>query len=181
MRGSVDPGRTGAALLQRGLELRPGRELRHARGGDLDGLAGARMHALAGAALGDAELAEAREVHLAATLQRVLDRLENGIDGLRRLTLAKAGLGGDLIDELGLRHTFLLNTFGKSGGDANSALGRGTPECGPFAAVCGDTGRFLSRMQDFECAFSVMRDQSRKALRAGNHRDFPVSGPGANR
>src|SRR3954468_16341300 len=167
-RSSVDSGRAGLGLLQRGLELRPRSELRQTRGGDLDRLAGARVHALAGAALGDAELAEAGEVHLAATLERVLDRLEHCIDGLRSLALPKAGLGGDLIDELGLRHTFLLFPFEKSGGDANSDPGRGTGGCPCFAALCADTGRFLTLIQDLECPFGVMRDESGKPARARN-------------
>src|SRR4051812_35047080 len=112
--GIGDPGPLRARLLERSLELGPGRELRHARGRDVDRLAGARVHALARAALGDAELAEAGEVHLAATLERVLDGLQHRINGLGRLALAQSGLLGDLIDELRLGHAVLLLFLGKT-------------------------------------------------------------------
>src|SRR5204863_289264 len=74
--------RTGLTALEGLFQAGAGGELGHARGRDLDLLAGARVHALAGAALSDAELAEAREVHLAAPLERVLDGLQKGIDSL---------------------------------------------------------------------------------------------------
>src|SRR3954470_9563475 len=99
--------RTGLAALQGLLQAGARTELRHARRGDLDRLAGARMDALARAALGDAELAEAREVHLAASLEGVLDGLQKGVDGLAGVSLRQAGRRRDLIHEFRLRHSFL--------------------------------------------------------------------------
>src|SRR4051812_8377245 len=52
--------------LERLLERRGGLEARGLRGGYLDRLAGLRVAALARGALGDAELAEARQAHLVA-------------------------------------------------------------------------------------------------------------------
>src|SRR6478609_5542420 len=68
--------------LERRLELAAGRELRHGRRGDLDALARAWVDALARCAGGRRELAEAREVHRVAGLQRLRDRLEESVDGL---------------------------------------------------------------------------------------------------
>src|SRR5437763_8285249 len=82
------------------LEARARGEARHFRGRDLDRLARARVHTLAGAALGDVELPEARESHVAAALQRVLDDVEDGVDRLTGFFLPQVGLRGDLVDEL---------------------------------------------------------------------------------
>ena len=59
------------AALDRLLQRRAGGEARHAAGRDLDPLAGLRVHALAGAAVGDRELAEAGEADLPTSLERV--------------------------------------------------------------------------------------------------------------
>jgi hypothetical protein len=82
------------------LETRAGREARHLRRRDLDRLAGARVHSLTGAALGDMELAEPGERHIAPALQRLLDGVEHGVNCLAGLGLAQVGATGDLIDEL---------------------------------------------------------------------------------
>jgi hypothetical protein len=58
------------------------------------------VHALAGAALGDVELAEARERDVAPALKGVLDDLQNGIDSLAGFALAQVGPVGHLVDEL---------------------------------------------------------------------------------
>src|SRR4051794_21129272 len=107
--------RRGVGLLLQGLlQPRAGRELRDPRGRDLDGLAGARVHALARAALGDAELPEAREIHLAAAPEGVLDRVQYSVNGLGRIALRKTRRGSDLVDELGLRHSLSsLNSLGR--------------------------------------------------------------------
>ena len=62
------------------------------------------VDALARAALGDVELSEPGERHIAATLQRLLDGVEDGVNRLAGLGLAQVGAAGDLIDELRLRH-----------------------------------------------------------------------------
>src|SRR4051812_21354367 len=56
------------ARLDGVLQSRARAEARHAAGGDLDPLAGLRVHALASAAVGHRELAEAREADLAPRL-----------------------------------------------------------------------------------------------------------------
>src|SRR5690349_3772592 len=71
-----------SSALERGLELAPGAELRHGGGRDLDALAGARVDALAGGAVGGRELAEAREVDRIAALQGLRHGLHEGVDGL---------------------------------------------------------------------------------------------------
>jgi hypothetical protein len=58
------------------------------------------MHALTRAALGDMELAEPGERHIAATRQRLLDGVEHGINRLAGFGLAQVCATGDLIDEL---------------------------------------------------------------------------------
>jgi hypothetical protein len=87
-------------VVDRLLQTRAGREPRHLRRRDLDGLTRPRMHALTCTALGDMELAEPGERHIAATRQRLLDGLEDGINGLAGFRLAQLGATGDLIDEL---------------------------------------------------------------------------------
>src|ERR1700743_2485468 len=72
------------SALDFGLERRAGGEARHFAARDRDPLAGARIHALARAALGDVEFAEAGEADLVAGRQRAGDRVEDGIDGVAR-------------------------------------------------------------------------------------------------
>src|SRR6476469_4297850 len=86
--------------LERRLELAAGRELRHGRRGDLDALTRAWVDALARCAGGRRELAEAREVHRVAGLQRLRDRLEESVDGLARVACREPALLRDLVDEL---------------------------------------------------------------------------------
>ena len=85
------------------LDLRPGarRELRHAAAGDRDPLARPGVHALARAALGDAELAEAGEADLLAPGKRVGDPVEHRLDGVGR-GLLRLEAPGDPVDELSL-------------------------------------------------------------------------------
>src|SRR6185436_8935756 len=101
----------------------PRREAGHARGGDLDLLAGARVATLACAAVGDVELPEAGEGHFAAALQRVLDRLEDRVDGIAGILLAEPAVRGNLVDELGFRHVFLLRGV-RGMAEANNPRGR---------------------------------------------------------
>src|SRR5947207_386173 len=78
---------SGSAGLDGALQRRAGTEARHLACGDLDPLAGLRVDALAGTALGDGELAEAGEVHFSPAPQRLLDNAQNGVDGLAGLVL----------------------------------------------------------------------------------------------
>src|SRR4051794_25644568 len=94
----------GPSAVEGLLERRAGGELRHVRRGDLDRLAGARVHALTGVAMRHVELAEPGEHDVAAALERVLDDLEYSVDGLGGLLLAQVGPVGDLVHELRLRH-----------------------------------------------------------------------------
>src|SRR4051794_30941719 len=112
------------AALDRVLEARAGAEAGHAAGRDLDALARLRVHALAGAAVGDRELPEAGEADLASTPQSGLHDLEEGIDRLRCVALAKARLAGDLVDEFLLRHVAFLLSGVPNGSERNSARGR---------------------------------------------------------
>jgi hypothetical protein len=50
--------------------------------------------------LGNVELAESGERHIAAALERLLDGVEDGVNSLAGLGLAQVCTTGDLIDEL---------------------------------------------------------------------------------
>src|SRR5215207_539888 len=91
-------------LLDGLLEAGAGGEARDLAGGDGHRLARARVATLAGAAAGDVELAEARERDLFSTLERALDRAEDGVHGASCILLAQAALLSDLINEVRLRH-----------------------------------------------------------------------------
>src|SRR3954451_13582822 len=75
------------ARLDGVLQSRARAEARHAAGGDLAPLAGLRVHALASAAVGHRELAEAREADLAPTAERLLDDVQHGVDRVARFLL----------------------------------------------------------------------------------------------
>src|SRR4051812_3584328 len=92
------------ARLDGVLQARARAEARHAAGGDLDPLARLRVHTLAGATVGHRELAEAREVDLPPTGQRLLDDDEDGVDGVAGLLLPETRLARYLIHELLLSH-----------------------------------------------------------------------------
>src|SRR5436309_2985469 len=64
------------SAVHRGLESLAGREPRTPRRLDLHRLAGARVAALAGGALDDAEMSEAHDLHFAALLERRRDGVE---------------------------------------------------------------------------------------------------------
>src|SRR3954468_17345894 len=100
-------------LLDGLLEARPGGEARDAGRGDRHRLARTRVAALAGAAVGDVELPEARERDLFTALQGVLDGADHGVDRRTGVLLAQAALGRDPINEVRLRH------------DSSLSLGRG--------------------------------------------------------
>src|SRR5215213_6201975 len=72
------------------LEPRRRRELGGLARGDLDLLAGRGVHALAGGAVGDAELAEAGDSDLTTGLELGSDDLEDGLDRLLGLTAVHA-------------------------------------------------------------------------------------------
>ena len=92
--------RAGRRRVRSALDLRlqpsPRRELRNPAARDRDPLTGARVDALARSALGDAELAEAGEVHLAAAGKRVGDPVEDRFDGVGRGLLARKVAGDAL-------------------------------------------------------------------------------------
>src|SRR3954447_9097831 len=94
--------RVSLGVLQSLLEVSACAELRGLAGGDLDPLAGLRVHALACATLGDRELAEARDGNVATALQRLLDHFSQGIHGRLRLRPLDVGPVGYLLDQLGL-------------------------------------------------------------------------------
>ena len=74
--------------LDLGLQGRAGGEAGNLAARNRDPLAGARVDALAGPALGDVEFAEAGEADLATAAQRVGDRLEHGVHGVAGSLLA---------------------------------------------------------------------------------------------
>src|SRR5204863_6249964 len=118
-----------AAGLDRLLQGRAGAEARHPAGRDLDALASLRVDALAGAAIGHRELPEAGEVDLAAALQGALDDTKERVDRLACIGLRQAGLAGDLINELLLRHYVLLVMRGYERPERNNVGGRWRPRC----------------------------------------------------
>src|SRR3954451_22899200 len=122
--GGLGSRRAVSAAFNGGLQPRSGREPGHPAGRDLDALARLRVHALAGAAVGDRELPEAGEADLASTLESGHDDVEEGIDRLRCVALAEARLAGDLVDEFLLRHVAILLSGVPNGFERNSARGR---------------------------------------------------------
>src|SRR4051794_36471830 len=109
VRASVTRAPTASASgLDSVLQSRAGAETRHAAGGDLDPLAGLRVHALAGATLSHGELAEAGEADLSAAAQSLLDHLEDRVHRVPGLRLAQVGTAGDLVYEFLLGHVILL-------------------------------------------------------------------------
>src|SRR3954452_12269507 len=86
--------------LDRLLELRGRGEARDLGRRDLDRLARLRVATLAGGALGDRELAEARQRDLVARAELVGDALERDVDGLLGLAAAEAGLLGYRLRQL---------------------------------------------------------------------------------
>src|SRR4051812_27819168 len=76
-----------AAALDLLLQTGARREAGHLAARDEDSLAGPRVDTLPGAPLGDREFAEAGEVHLAAALEDIGDRVEYRVHCLARLLL----------------------------------------------------------------------------------------------
>src|SRR5687767_3305216 len=97
-----------APRLDRRLELAACRELRHRGCGNLDFLAGPRIDPHARRAVRRRELAESGEVHRASALEYRLDRVQEGVDRLAGVRLAKARAIRHLVHELLLRHQLLL-------------------------------------------------------------------------
>src|SRR5690348_12927228 len=129
------------SALERSLQLAPGRELRHGRRGDLDALAGARVHALAGGALRGRELPEPGEVDGVAGLQRLGDGLHECVDGLAGVPRGEPRLRRDLVDEvlLGQRKSSYVGGWG-------SDLGRNPNNVG---GRIGSTKRISGHLQQF--------------------------------
>src|SRR5438477_403629 len=75
--------------------------------------ASAWVDALAGGALGDSKLAESRDRDLAAAPQRILDRVDDGVDRASGIGLGQRGAICDLLDKLRLLHVVLLCLIGK--------------------------------------------------------------------
>src|SRR5687768_5987811 len=92
-------------LLDGLLEARARREARDLARGDLHRLARARVAALAGAPLGDVELAESGERDLVTRAQGNLDRLQDRVHGRTGVLLRQAAVVGDPLDEIRLRHS----------------------------------------------------------------------------
>src|ERR671935_2064200 len=83
------------------LELAAGGELRNRRRRDLHLLARvARVHALPCLTVLRRELSEAGEGDVVPALQRVGHRVQEGVDGLRRIPPRQVRLRGDLVYEL---------------------------------------------------------------------------------
>src|SRR6266568_9068377 len=139
-RGSAGLGAGPAALYGR-LELTARGELRHRGCRDRHFLRRiAWIHALALCAPLGHEFSEAREGHFSAALQRVGDRVEEGVNGLRRIATREIRAPRDLVNELLFRQVqLLLSTVRTSGKDPNSSAGLAQP-CG-FAGLLSRTGR----------------------------------------
>src|SRR5262249_35625304 len=98
------------AGLDRRLERAPRRELRDGRRCDVALLARARVHARAGRARRGRKLAEAGERDGVTLLQRVRDRVQDGVHRSARLTLGHAGRIGYGVHEILLGHFLLLTS-----------------------------------------------------------------------
>jgi len=97
--------------------------LRHGGSGDLDPLTRTGVHALPGGAIRSRELAEPREVDVTAALQRVGDRVEEGVDCLLRFPVPEAAALRDRGDEFLLRHeSSYLDCRGPGLPDPNNRL-----------------------------------------------------------
>src|SRR5207253_7835514 len=108
-RPEAAPSSGASAALDGLLERAAGRELRDAGRRNLHLLLGvARVDACPRCALLCLELAETRERDVAAALERVGNRFEEGVDRLRRVACGEPGSPRDLVRELLLRHLPLL-------------------------------------------------------------------------
>src|ERR1700761_3736243 len=98
------PGSANSAL-DFGLQGGAGGEARHFAARDRDPLAGAGVHTLARATLGDMEFAEAGEADLVAGRQRAGDRVQDGVDGVAcRFFAAQTIVACKLVQKLSLGH-----------------------------------------------------------------------------
>src|SRR5690606_39126120 len=98
--------------IHRGLEARAGHELRDLHGGDLHGLARARIEAGARRPLCLAEGAEAHETCRVALLDRGDDGREDGVENARRAGLREVVLGSQLFDEFDAIHGLVAPSWG---------------------------------------------------------------------
>ena len=101
-----DPGRRpgGSVPVETFAELLARLEGHDPAGGDLEGLAGDGVPALAGLLLPDPEHAESRELDLVAPFERLLDQLEDVLDELGRLDEREPGLFVDQRGQILLGH-----------------------------------------------------------------------------
>src|SRR5947199_3509254 len=131
----------GPAALHGRLELTPRGELRHRGCRDRHLLRRiARIHALTLCAPLGHEFSEAREGDFSAALQRVGDRVEEGVYGLRRIATREICAPRDLVNELLFRQVpLLLSAVRTTGKDPNSSAGPAQP-CG-FAGLWSQIAR----------------------------------------
>jgi hypothetical protein len=100
-----EAGQGASAAFDLGLQSRTGGEPGHLATRNRDPFAGAGVDALAGAALGDMEFAEAGEGDLLATAQCVGDGLEHGVQSIAGSFFAAESLiAGKLVKKLSLGH-----------------------------------------------------------------------------
>src|SRR5207245_7183942 len=85
-----------------------GRELRHSRRLDVNGLAGRWVATLSRTAVRHAELAESGEDDVTSTPERALDGFQHRVHRTSGVLFAQPGAICNLVDELGLRHFLLL-------------------------------------------------------------------------
>ena len=82
-----------------------GLEMRHALGGNLNGLAGAGVAAYAGLAVIDGKAAKAANFNAVTAHQSIAHCIQNGFDGQFGIALVElAKLGGKFFDEIGSGH-----------------------------------------------------------------------------
>ena len=80
---------------------------------DEDALTSSRIYALTGATLGDSELAEAGEVHVASALEDVGDGIQDRVDRLPGLLLVSdPRVAREHVEKFSLCHVYLLLKVG---------------------------------------------------------------------
>src|ERR1051325_6593535 len=122
MSGGV-AGSRGETAVHRLLEDLARLEGEDAAAGDHDLLARLRVATLARALLVDDEVAEAGDLHLLASLETLLQELEDRLHHIGRLLLREADLLVDALDDICLRHRHVrrLLRFSARGGNDGPA------------------------------------------------------------
>lgn len=101
----------GRSVVQAVLQRLGRREGQLARGRDLDGRTRGRVAAFAGGDVPDLELAEVRQGDFVTRFRSFGHRLDQGVQHLAGIGLARVGDGGDMIDQIGNLHgTILLHS-----------------------------------------------------------------------